>query len=363
MSEGAALHGRVASLARCRVILYLVLGLAGVDGLVAAHRATWRAWDPDDYRIRLHGCRRRQPDLVVVGGSPVSEGIDPAVLTGLLWRGRSLERVYNLGLPGATTAEVWLAVKHGLPRPPCLLVYGITASDLNDDRVEPQGPRALMDTQDVIAWVRCRRWSAAEWGLRHFIQGRFARLWNLFYYRNGIRLWAADWAEGHWPGVCPQAAAEARLNRRHSESLRRADGFAPRSGIQSGRLDYFKATHAIARFSFLDHFRLGELVAYLHRLLDWAEVQSVEVVLVDMPVSADLEERSFPRAFAAYREMLADLEKTRSVRLLRANRDVLGLDDADFADLVHLNARGSARLSAWLRHQLASAGGDREEAK
>jgi hypothetical protein len=32
----------------------------------------------------------------------------------------------------------------------------------------------------------------------------------------------------------------------------------------------------------------------------------------------------------------------------------VGLDDADFSDLIHLNARGTARLSVWLRQQLAT---------
>ena len=39
--------------------------------------------------------------------------------------------------------------------------------------------------------------------------------------------------------------------------------------------------------------------------------------------------------------------------VLRASREAVGVTDADFADLIHLNASGTARLSAWLRQALA----------
>ena len=148
---------------RFRVVVFFLAGLALVDVLVHAERKLWRAYDPDDYAERLRGCRSRPQDLVVVGGSPVSEGIDPNVLVGLSWQRRPLQHVYNLGLPGGTTAEVWHAVEHGVSRPPRLLVYGITASDVNDSRNEPHGPYALMEVADLPRWVRYQP-SSAEWG-------------------------------------------------------------------------------------------------------------------------------------------------------------------------------------------------------
>jgi hypothetical protein len=109
-------------------------------------------------------------------------------------------------------------------------------------------------------------------------------------------------------------------------------------------------------FNFLDHYHLGGHLACLRRLLDWAKDHGVDVVLVDMPVSQDLEERLYPREYACYRQALADLERDRGVPVLRACRAAVGLTDADFSDLVHLNARGTARLGTWLRHQLADEG-------
>jgi hypothetical protein len=38
--------------------------------------------------------------------------------------------------------------------------------------------------------------------------------------------------------------------------------------------------------------------------------------------------------------------------LLAAPRTAVGLSDADFADLVHLNTSGVPRMSTWLRRRL-----------
>jgi hypothetical protein len=354
MAEGTRRSDRAGGWRRYRVVLYLLLGLAAVDLAVAAHRPVWRAYDPDEYRERLRTCRRGQHDLVLVGGSVVAEGLDPAALRGLAWQGRPLERPYNLGLPGGTTSEVWHAVEHGLAAPPRLLVYGVTASDLNDHRDEPQGPEQLMTWDDLRRWVRYRP-GAAWWAPRHFLQERLARLWQLQYYRNGIRLWAADQVERCWPGPFAGAAAEAHKGLARSAALRREDGYAPDAGTQVRTLARFKAHGSFGPpFHFLDGYRLGGHLRYLHHLLDWAEAHGVAVVLVDMPVSADLEERLHPREFARYRAALDEVGRQRGVPVLHAGRADVGLDDTHFADLVHLNARGAARLSGWLRQWLAA---------
>jgi hypothetical protein len=339
---------------RYRVLLYLLLGLAAVDVAVARNRPVWRACDPDEYRERLHNCRRGPHDLVLVGGSLVSEGLDPAALRGLAWHGRTIEHPYNLGLPGGTMSEVWHAVEHGLAEPPRLLVYGVTASDLNDQRGEPEGPRQLMDWHDLPRWVRYRP-EAADWAPRHFLEERLGRLWQLSYYRNGIRLWAADQVERRWPGPFAGAAAEARKGQARAAALRRQDGYAPDADTRARSLANLKAHGTTGPpIPFLDRYQLGGHLRYLHRLLDWARGRGVAVVLVDMPVSADLEERLHPREFARYRAALTETAQQHGVPVLHARRDVLGLDDTHFADLVHLNRRGAARMSAWLRAQLAA---------
>jgi hypothetical protein len=337
---------------RLRVVLYFLLGLVALDLFVAARRDLWDEYNPDDYRERLDGCRRGPRDLIVVGGSPVSEGIDPGVFVGMPWRGRPVADVYAMGLPGGTTSEFWHALEHGSLVPPRLVVYGITASDVNDRRNEPHGPYALMDWRDLIRWVRCRP-SSREWVARQFVQGRLASAWQLFRYRNGIRLWAADQAERLWPGSFPETAKEARVNREYSAALRDGNGYAPNAGFRDRRYcDFKSAGGRQTQFHFLEGFCLGEHLGYLRRILDWADANGTTVVLVDMPVTADLEEQLYPREFAAYRAALAEVERTRGVRVLRAGRAAVGLDDRHFADLIHLNADGAARLSRWIRAEL-----------
>jgi len=335
-----------------QVAVYFLVGLAFVDLLVARQRSLWQQYDPDDYAARVANCRRTPHDVVIIGGSPVSEGIDPAVLTGVQWRGRPVNDVFNLGLPGGTTTEFWHAIRHGLISPPRLLVYGITASDINDSRQEPHGARVLIDPSDLARWVRTKP-SSAEWAVRHYANARLAGLWQLYRHRNAIRLWAAETADAIRPGCCPEAAREAFDNRTYAADLARADGFAPNRSFLTRRLDQLKADGwRCDQFKFLDKYRVGEHLGYLHRLLDWAGEHRVDVVLADMPVSADLETGTYAAAFAHYRAALAEVEPQRGVRVLRGSRTAVGLGDEHFADLIHMNAAGATRFSRWLREQL-----------
>lgn len=339
--------------ARRPVAICLLVGLIVVDFVVLQRREVWRAYDPIDPLERMDGCRRRAPDLVIVGGSTAKEGINPAPLVGTSWLGTPLIQPYNLGFEGGTVSEVWHAVRHCLVIPPRLLVYGSTASDFNDSRQSPNSPRALMDLKDVVEWVRARP-ASAEWVTRHFVEGKLSRLWSLFYYRNAIRLWAADVAERAWPGLFIDAAGDARRNLRYAAALRGDDGFTPRPWLREGRLDRLNAAGAQARrYNFLERYEInGGHVGYLNRLLDWADAHHVSVVIVDMPVSPDLDKRMYPEAFARYRAILAELERTRKLPVLWAARDGAGLDDAHFADHVHLNTAGATRFSFWLRQAL-----------
>jgi hypothetical protein len=352
MAEEAGTHAGPAGWGRYRVLLYFLVGLIALDVAVDAARAVWHAYDPDEYRERLNNCRQRPHDLVLVGGSPVSEGIDPACLRGLRWHGRAIAHPYNFGLPGGTTSEVWHAVEHGLAAPPRLLVYGITASDLNENRDEPQGPRVLMDWRDLTDTARCRP-GALEWCVRQLFWARLGKLWQLYRYRNGIRLWAADRVDRLFPGPFAAAAAEARGGLAHTAALRSADGYASDPGGRARRLDVLKRCGSDGPpFAFLNRFCLGGHVAHLQRLLDWAQEHGVAVVLVDMPASADLEERRHPREFGQYREVLAEVSRQRHVPVLYATRAAVGLDDSHFADVIHLNGRGAARFGKWLRRRL-----------
>ncbi|MCE9530672.1 MAG: hypothetical protein K8T89_06015, partial [Planctomycetes bacterium] len=190
------------------MLAYLLIGLMSLDALIASQRDRWRRCSVDDYREKIRTCHSRQRDLIVVGGSPVSEGIDPDHFVGMNWQGRPIEHVYAMGLPGATTTEIWHAVLHGTRKPPRVLVYGISASDMNGARNEPHGPASLMTWRDLTVWWQLRP-DSREWVTRHFLQSRLANAWQVYRYRHGLRLWLADAINDCLPGSAEAAASEA----------------------------------------------------------------------------------------------------------------------------------------------------------
>ncbi|HEY8504956.1 MAG TPA: hypothetical protein VIL46_10265, partial [Gemmataceae bacterium] len=221
------------------------------------------------------------------------------------------------------------------------------------------GPYSLMGWGDLLAWLRARP-ESAEWVTRHFLQARLADCWHLFRYRHGIRLWAAAEVEDLWPGSFPEAATEARVNLAYSHAMRHGNGYAPNAAFVRRRYDQMKAAgFRQDRFHFLEKYRLGSHLKYLHRMIDWAEANGTDLVLVDMPVTADLEEKLYPDAFRQYRAALAEVERARGVRVLWASRAAVGLGDRHFSDMIHLNGDGAARLSRWIRERLeaGSSGG------
>lgn len=336
-----------------RVLVYLVLALCCLDRAIAANENLWRSYDPHFGRERIRYGRRGAWDLVVVGGSPAMAGIDAGDLANLSWHGRGLSRAYNLSIPLGTTADVFHAVEHGLPQPPALLVYGIAITDLNDARLEAMGPENLMDARDVLRWIRLRP-GDAEWCLRHRICEQASRCWSLFHHREGIRLWAGDRMESLWPGFCPDAARQAAKGLENSEALRRCLDFHPCRPVPDRlRYDLKKAAGELPRrIGAMENYRIRLYLAYLDAIADWAELHGTALVLVDMPMPADLE-RLYPQAFAAYRSALAHFQRHRGVRLLTPQRADLGLTDADFDDMIHLNGDGTARFTTWLRNTLS----------
>lgn len=336
----------------------MLLGLIGIDIGVRAMSDIWERHSPDDYAERVNGCAAARRDFVAVGGSTVGEGIIPEALSGFHWHGEGLTDGYAVGLPGATTSDVYHAVLRSCPTPPKLLVYGITASDINDSRHEPHGPHSLMAWSDLRTWVELRP-ESAEWVARHFVQGQLSRVWAAYHYQHGIRMWAAHNAAELVPGCCPDAAREAEELRNYSRNLRAGRGYAPAAGfVNTSYAEVKRVGGTSPPFAFLDKYRTGSHLKYLHRLLDWAAERGTAVVLVDMPITADLEAK-YPAEFAEYRARLAELEANRGVRVIRTSRTAVGLDDSHFADVIHLNANGAKKLSAWLKDELDGIDTDR----
>lgn len=339
-------------LRRHRTFVYFAVLLVLADVAIGRFADVWERHSPDDYAARVAACAREPRDLVFVGGSPVAEGIDPGRVAGVVRDGRALHSVYAVGLSGGTTSDVYHAVLRACPTPPRVLVYGITASDLNDARHEPHGPHSLMTWGDWFDWVRTRP-ESAEWVTRHFLKARAAGVSNLVRHRHGIRMWAVCQAEDVFPGQSPMVFREADELRERAELLRTGNGYAPGRGFTAGRYDAAKAAGvAQPAFAFLHNYRTGSHLKDLHRLIDWCATGGTQLILLDMPVTADLE-AAFPAAFAEYRFRLVELERDRGATVVRLSPADAGLTDAEFADVVHLNRAGAARLSDRVRALLA----------
>lgn len=340
---------------RNRTVVLFALFLVIADVAVGWFSPVWARHSPDDYAARVAGCAREPRDLVFVGGSPVSEGIDPDKIAGVSWAGKTLDSTYALGLSGGTTSDFYHAVLHGCPTPPRILVYGITASDLNDSRHEPHGPYSLMTWGDLGRWVRLRP-ESAEWVTRHFALSRVGQASNLFRYRHGIRMWATTSAEQQLPGSCPEAIREADELRERSAALENGNGYAPARGYSVGRYDVAKAAGVQpTELPYLRKFRTGSHLKYLHKLIDWCEAGGTKLLLIDMPVTADLE-AIYPSEFTEFRLRLAEVEQSRPIRVIRATRESVGLTDAHYADLIHMNRDGAVIFSRWMRETLAKMG-------
>lgn len=338
---------------RGRVLFWFAALLVGVDFVALAFEDTWKRHSPDEYALRVEECARAPRDAVFVGGSPVAEGVDPEIVGPLMWHAREMGTGYNLGLAGGTASDVYFAARHACPTAPKLLVYGCTASDFNDSRHEPHGVQSVMTWSDVQDWRRTRP-EAAEWVTRHYAKGELAKASALYRYRFGIRMWAAGECDNLSPGSCPESATEARRQRDLHDALHRGIGFAPTEYFAHRRYDHMKRDGWVAPpFAFLANYKTGSHLKYLHRLIEWAEEGDTEILLIDMPVTADLEARH-PAEFAEYRKRLVEIGRTRGVTILNG-RDA-ELNDAHFADLIHMNCSGTAEFSVWLRTTLGKFG-------
>jgi hypothetical protein len=257
-----------------------------------------------------------------------------------------------VGLSGGTTSDVYFGARKACPTPPRVLVYGITASDINDSRHEPHGPHSLMSVQDVLDWRRTRP-DAAEWVTRHYLKGQLAQASGVYQYRHGIRMWAALHCQDWCGDFDPEQLHEARRQAEYARALEQGSGYAPTEWFAHRAYSTMKAGGWVAPpFEYLARYRTGSHLKYLDRLIDWAHSAGTTVVLVDMPTTEDLEQRH-PAQFEEYRRVVNRVAAEHGIPLICAERSRTGLTDDHFADLIHLNRPGAERFSGWLAPELA----------
>ncbi len=336
-------------------VLALLLTVVLGDVFVRCFHTTWERYAPDEYTSRVQRCATQPRDLVFVGGSTVAEGIDPALVGRIPWGNGTLVNNFNIGLSGATTTDVYFGTRHACPTAPRVLLYGITASDLNDSRHEPHAAQVLLNWTDIRDWQQ-RRPDTAWWATRQYAKGRLRESWAAYQHRYALRLWAAHQVGRVWPSLCPETTAEAVTQLNRTAALQSSSGYAPTPWFANRQYDHMKSSGwEQPHFHYLDGYRLGSHLRYLEALFAWAEAHDTTVILVDMPITADLEQRH-AAAFAQYRAALAEVQARHGCVVFQASRAAVGLNDAHFADLIHLNRGGCERLSHWLARELTQLG-------
>ncbi|MFN4261520.1 MAG: hypothetical protein ACK4RK_19730 [Gemmataceae bacterium] len=343
-----------ARLLRLRVVVYLLLAFAGINGWVARHADQWRRHAPEFYRERLAYCRSQEWDAVIVGSSPAMCGIDADILAGARFQNQPLRRVCNAAMPLASASEIYHVVQHAMPTPPRLLIYGITITDLNGTRRVAQGPRYLMDARDVVRWIG-ERPQEMGWCLEKYSGERLLSLCPVLYHRKGIRGYLTQRAVACCPNVLASHAVTVQENLDNHAKLHTPRGLTESGPVQpSQRLPVRKAAGLPYQSAvFLERYDPQRLRNYLDHLVAAVQERGIPLVLVDMPLCADLE-HNHPHEFATYRSILADLELRHRVVILRPTRADVGLTDQDFCDEAHFNADGTARFSAWLKKTIES---------
>ena len=331
---------RARRLRKLRPVLLFAAAFAVVDTAVRLTADTWTMYAADDYAERIERCAAEPHDVIVLGGSPVSEGIDPSPLSGNAW---------SLALPGGTFTDSYFAYKHGTATKPKLLIVGIAATDFNDARNEPHGAYSIYAAADVRDIARTRP-DAANWTMRRFADGRLRQASALYQHRRGLYLAAADVAGSVDVRIAPETCAIAARDFGYAVGLRDSRGYAPAPWFANANYAERKARgESFPPFDFLERYRFGSHFAYLERLQ--TERGETTVVLIEMPYTADFETR-FAARLAEFRTRITAWETERGWTILRATREALQLTDADFGDFVHLNRGGAAKLTTWLKVEL-----------
>ncbi|MGL6074686.1 MAG: hypothetical protein ACRC8S_11040 [Fimbriiglobus sp.] len=324
-------------------VLALAMALVLIDIGIRLNADLWERHSPDDYSARIDGCAKETRDFVIIGGSPVSEGLIPGEIKGVRFRNETLSNGYAVGLPGGTLTDMYYAVRHACPTAPKVLIYGVSMTDMNDSRNEPHGPYSIYNFSDLHD-LSATRPEATSWNARKFAEGQARCIWAAFRYRHGLRMAASYALHG-------EVAKEAQQLRDYADAMPAGQGYAPAPWFVEARYDLRKQAKApMAPFEFLAKYKLGSHAKYLPKLVEWCQAHNTQLVLVLMPMTQDLETK-YAAEYAQF-QALRPSWNWPGVVTLDTHRDRVGLTDADFADIIHLNGTGAKKLSRWVRREL-----------
>jgi hypothetical protein len=319
------------------VALAVLLLAEGAVRVGRAHLAAPDAWPSPELQkkydqIVARAASHQPTDVVLVGDSMMDAAGDPAELAAA----GGPSAIYNASIAGETLPTIadW-TTKVVVPRlHPKLVVVGFSSNELN--------PAVLLPGAGYAAYRRSRAAQAAR-GTGDLVDraDAFLRQWSYLYrYRDSLRF---PLGRGN-----PGATFDPAL------TVNGHDLAFVNQGYLAGSLAHAK-TIVIGVLAALRGFKVGpDNVAILQNMLAALHRQGVAVLLVAMPVTADLVSLH-PGGAPTYNGAIATLGTI-------AQGSGAGFAEpgvwpiSDFADPVHLNGVGTARFSAYLAPRLTATG-------
>jgi hypothetical protein len=290
-------------------------------------------WTDDTTTVKVAQLDARDcVDLVFAGNSMTRDGLDPTVFAEADPEDRT---TYNAALDAATPAllERWVLDEVDSRVDPDGVVLGLSSFDLNDNAAVGQ---SALDAYDAAPLSRDDFFGR--------LQAPFIRHVDLFRYRNELRDPEVVWdGLGAWR----DGERQPRLGPEGLEGLLGPDG----EGLSRRDLHYEPSplTERFAQNELLNDFHLGgdQTEAAQDLLAELAD-RDVDTAVVVLPVTQDYVELH-PGGAAQYEEFLALAERIATENGAEfIDLHDLAPDDSWFADTHHLNATGSAELSAAL---------------
>jgi len=275
-------------------------------------------------------------DAVLVGDSMMDAGGDPKALA----VAGADARVYNASVAGETlpTIDQW-TTRVVVPRlHPKVVVIGLSSNELN--------PASLAPSSGVAAYQQSRAARAAE-GIGDPLDraDAFLRRWSMMYRdRSELR------SPFHQKSTSQAAQFDPMLSSDGQDLAFAGLGYDEPGGVEHARLINAGVIAALKGFTVSNR-----NVAILENMITALRARQIQVILLAMPVTADLV-AFHPAGDADYQAAMA------SFTSIAATSDALFVEPgvwptSEFADPVHLNGLGAARLSTYMAPLLRRAVG------
>jgi hypothetical protein len=314
------------------------------------------------------------PDVLFLGSSRVRDGVVPTIFKEALSRrwGRPA-KVYNLGLAGAHTEEIYTLVNSYLPDPsPPYVVIGLSGREavwIHDFQYASRFLWTLPDIMDYLTRVSFEEFQVKH--VEYFIEFSICRLWYLFAHRDELSKMTREWMN-HILGVGAdsiQARKDALERKRLVKNVNAEDGHSPvlspfknledRLLKEAGKVQLPPLRGGETVEDFFDESSSKMLGKIIARLLEGGS----RVALAETPPSPYLQGHEPMLHGPGLREWMARVAASEGVPFIAFPPEETGLTNAMYGDISHFNSKGAAAYTLQLFERLCEAGFFQEDAK